>query len=218
MAWQAKDGVFPDQYHLDNIIKVDGSISGCDQGYSGWEELEDGRVFVVNYTDDTAPWNRDASYPPLGISWIRGMYVLSEDLPQPEVRFSLVTASSMTKIHRKPVDNNDAFLSNSGGKPLRLDGARGEYVHGQIVIVPQNQALKRLTWSAEPLCGPGGTTIPLSIRAVGYLRTEEGHWWPDPLLSHLASVDVPVGSCQPLWVTVAIPRGSGRGTMKAKCE
>ena len=79
VSWKAADGVFPDQYQLDHIIEVEATISGCDQGYSGWVELDDGRIFVVNYTDDTARWNCDATYPPLGVSWIRGTYILPSD-------------------------------------------------------------------------------------------------------------------------------------------
>jgi len=80
-GWQAGGDRFPDQYQLDRMVEVDATISGCDQGYSGFVELQDGRILVVNYTDDTARWNCDASYPPLGVSWIRGTYLLPEDRP-----------------------------------------------------------------------------------------------------------------------------------------
>ena len=78
--WNAKGNVFPDQYQLDHLSEIQGTISGTDQGYSGWVELQDGRIFVVNYTDDTARWNCDASGPELGVSWIRGTYILPSDL------------------------------------------------------------------------------------------------------------------------------------------
>lgn len=38
------------------FIEVEASIAGIEQGYSGWVQLDDGRIFVVNYTDDTAAW------------------------------------------------------------------------------------------------------------------------------------------------------------------
>jgi hypothetical protein len=79
-SWRAEDG-FPDQYALDHMVEVDATISGCDQGYSGWARLPDGRIFVLNYTDDGARWNCDAGDPTLGVSWIRGTHVLPEDLP-----------------------------------------------------------------------------------------------------------------------------------------
>ena len=40
----------------------------------------DGRLFVLNYTDDTARWNCDETAPCLGVSWIRGTYVLASDI------------------------------------------------------------------------------------------------------------------------------------------
>jgi len=78
-SWNARDDVFPDQYQLDHIIEIEGTAAGNDQGYSGWVELDDGRIFVVNYTDDTARWNCDTSFPPIGVSWIRGTYMLPSD-------------------------------------------------------------------------------------------------------------------------------------------
>jgi hypothetical protein len=83
-SWSGTKNAFPDQYQLDHILRVEGSIGGVDQGYSGWRQLPDGRVFIVNYTDDTARWNCDASYPPLGVSWIRGSFVPLEDLSRPK--------------------------------------------------------------------------------------------------------------------------------------
>ena len=55
---------------------------GGDQGYSGWVEVADGRIFVVNYTDDTVlNWASKGEdrfeVPP----WIRGTYLLPTDLP-----------------------------------------------------------------------------------------------------------------------------------------
>ncbi len=80
VSWNSADGNFPDQYQLDHVIEVEGSISGCDQGYSGWTQLSDGRILVLNYTDDTARWNCDATFPPLGVSWIRGTYIHPGDV------------------------------------------------------------------------------------------------------------------------------------------
>ncbi|MBM3265477.1 MAG: exo-alpha-sialidase [candidate division Zixibacteria bacterium] len=76
--WDAKRDGIPDQYLLDHIIEIEASPDGLDQGYSGWVELPDGRIFVVNYTDDAAPRN---ATPRLGVCWIRGTFVLPSDLP-----------------------------------------------------------------------------------------------------------------------------------------
>jgi hypothetical protein len=79
-SWVAQRDGFPDQYQLDRVLEVEGSIGG-DQGYSGWTQLTDGRIFVVNYTDDTAPACLSTPKWPTGLPWIRGTYVLPSDLP-----------------------------------------------------------------------------------------------------------------------------------------
>jgi hypothetical protein len=79
VSWSAAGGEFPDQYQLDRLVEINGSIAGWDQGYSGWVQLEDGRILILNYTDDTARWNR--GYPNGGTSWIRGTYVSPDELP-----------------------------------------------------------------------------------------------------------------------------------------
>ena len=80
ISWSAKRDGFPDQYQLDNIIEIDGSIAGMDQGYSGWVLLDDGRIFVVNYTDDTAGAIKP-DYFNLGVPYIRGTFLEISDLP-----------------------------------------------------------------------------------------------------------------------------------------
>jgi hypothetical protein len=78
--WSAgKDG-FPDQYQLDHILEVEASASGHDQGYSGWIQLDDGRVFVVHYTDDTSAASRPNPHN-FGVPWIRGTFLSLADLP-----------------------------------------------------------------------------------------------------------------------------------------
>ena len=61
------------------MLVIDASVFGTDQGYSGWTELPDGRIYCVNYTDDTAP--AGISGITYGRSWIRGTYILPSDLP-----------------------------------------------------------------------------------------------------------------------------------------
>ena len=78
-SWTAKSG-FPDQFQLDNIVEIEASANGYEQGYSGWIQLKDGRIFVVHYTDDSAPVikGRGGEY---GIPWIRGTFLQLSDLP-----------------------------------------------------------------------------------------------------------------------------------------
>jgi len=79
-SWKAGANRFPDQYQLDHIVEVEASTNGYEQGYSGWVQLDDGRVFVVNYTDDSAPVaeGHGSGY---GIPWIRGTFLSRDDLP-----------------------------------------------------------------------------------------------------------------------------------------
>jgi hypothetical protein len=83
ISWSAERDGFPDQYQLDHIVQIEASTTGGDQGYSGWIQLDDGRIFVVNYTDDTAPMVMRDPYDTgmLGITWIRGTYLEPSDLP-----------------------------------------------------------------------------------------------------------------------------------------
>ena len=81
-SWSADRDGFPDQYQLDNIIEVEASVAGLEQGYSGWVQLDDGRIFVVNYTDDTAAASRPNPYH-LGVPWIRGTFLSPSELPAP---------------------------------------------------------------------------------------------------------------------------------------
>ena len=80
ITWSAASGEFPDQYQLDNIVEVGACAVSHDQGYSGWTELEDGRIFVANYTDDTAGPVRPGSGI-FGVAWIRGTFLEPSDLP-----------------------------------------------------------------------------------------------------------------------------------------
>jgi len=79
LSWSAKDG-FPDQYQLDNLIDIDASVSGHEQGYSGWVQLPDGRIFVAHYTDDTSEAGTPNPHQ-FGIPWIRGTFLELADLP-----------------------------------------------------------------------------------------------------------------------------------------
>jgi len=80
ISWSAQSDEFPDQYQLDNIIEVEASVEGHDQGYSGWVELTDGRIMVLAYTDDTALVCHPSGGGRLGISWIRGTYLNQPDI------------------------------------------------------------------------------------------------------------------------------------------
>jgi len=80
LSWVAARDGFPDQYQLDHILEVEASVNGHDQGYSGWIELEDGRLFVVHYTDDTSAASTLNPHH-FGVPWIRGTFIEPADLP-----------------------------------------------------------------------------------------------------------------------------------------
>lgn len=63
------------------MIEIAAAVSH-DLGYPGWTQLHDGRIFAVDYTDDTAPPNRPGSGV-FGRSWIRGTFVELADLGSP---------------------------------------------------------------------------------------------------------------------------------------
>ena len=80
LSWVAARDGFPDQYQLDHMIEIEASASGHDQGYSGWIQLDDGRIFVVHYTDDTSAASRPNPHN-FGVPWIRGTFLELSDLP-----------------------------------------------------------------------------------------------------------------------------------------
>jgi hypothetical protein len=80
LSWRADRDGFPDQYQLDHIIEVEASAAGHDQGYSGWTQLDDGRIFVVHYTDDGSSVSLTNPHS-LGVPWIRGTFLSPDDLP-----------------------------------------------------------------------------------------------------------------------------------------
>ncbi|MFV1967321.1 MAG: sialidase family protein [Pirellulaceae bacterium] len=80
LSWSAEKDGFPDQYQLDHLIEVEASVNGHEQGYSGWIQLPDGRIFVAHYTDDTSEQGKPNPYQ-FGIPWIRGTFLELSDLP-----------------------------------------------------------------------------------------------------------------------------------------
>ena len=80
LSWSAARDGFPDQYQLDHMVEIEASACGHDQGYSGWTQLDDGRIFVVNYTDDGAAASTPNPHN-FGVPWIRGTFLDLADLP-----------------------------------------------------------------------------------------------------------------------------------------
>lgn len=59
--WNAKSGKFPDQFRRDRFVLLDRSatFAAGDSGYSGWTQMPDGRICIVDYTTGV-----DGNYPP----------------------------------------------------------------------------------------------------------------------------------------------------------
>lgn len=79
--WSATRDGLPDQYLLNHVVHVEESVSGGDQGYSGWTQLEHARIFVTAYTDDATPRWRVTDGVTIGGCWIRGTWLSPDDLP-----------------------------------------------------------------------------------------------------------------------------------------
>jgi hypothetical protein len=52
-SWSASFGELPDQYQRDRLIQIHGNTPepGPDHGYSTWIMLDDGRIFLADYTN-----------------------------------------------------------------------------------------------------------------------------------------------------------------------
>ena len=72
--WDARSGEYPDQYQLDHMLELHANTPSAthrpDNGYSSWVELEDGRVFMVDYSNRGDPRTKSHLY---------GVYFSPED-------------------------------------------------------------------------------------------------------------------------------------------
>ena len=113
---------------------------------------------------------------------------------------------------------------------IALGAARGEYEGAQLAVVPLGEDLTNIRVTAGDLTGPAGAVISadaIEVRWVGFVdsRTPRypvdyigGH--PDPLFPMDAvERSVPADALhQPLWVTVAVPRGIPAGVYNGGIE
>lgn len=133
--------------------------------------------------------------------------------------WALGIESSMVKVSYDSLPFNGSF-SNI----INLDGARGESVHAQTVLIPVDNPLKSVRFAISNLTGPKGAVIKPAARVVGFLKTsfqdrypvEYVGWWADPLLDNLKTFDVPQNTQQPVWVSVDIPEDASAGIYTGK--
>ena len=109
-----------------------------------------------------------------------------------------------------------------------LDVARNERESCQLVVMPQEKALKNVRVRLSAFTGPAGTLADdaLSAVAVGFVETkfvprsgsEYVGFWPDPLLAFLDEVDINANEAQPFWIKADIPEGQKAGVYTGKAE
>jgi hypothetical protein len=94
-------------------------------------------------------------------------------------------------------------------KPWREEAARGEFVSLQVVIrseTPIDELTARILDCKFPTSTRFVAYVPVKRKTnVGKARLRDGPCdYPDPLLEN-ASINVPAGQTQPVWITVEIP-------------
>lgn len=126
-------------------------------------------------------------------------------------------ASSMVKV-----------LPRAGAPALRFEPtahvslARNEKEAFQLIVLPLERALRRVTVAAGELRGPRGIlrASAIAVAPVGYVETKtvppygSGHvgWWPDPILEHMQAADIARGDAQAFWVRITAPLTQPPGT------
>ena len=64
--WDAQSGEHPDQYQLDQMLELHANTPSAthrpDNGYSSWVEVEDGRIFMVDYSNRGDPRTKSHLY------------------------------------------------------------------------------------------------------------------------------------------------------------
>ncbi len=110
---------------------------------------------------------------------------------------------------------------------VSVETVRGEYENAQAVVTAGSEDLT-LTLSTEPMTGPDGPRPRLRAAFLGFVPVRKGtpntpdtHLvakppadLPDPILS-AASVTVPAGTNQPVWLIVQTPRTCAPGVYRS---
>jgi hypothetical protein len=131
--------------------------------------------------------------------------------------YGLAVVSGTLKVRPTRFDDlRNRFL----GKEIEMEACRGEYESRQVLVYSPNQALADVHLEASPLRGPQGATIPVSellFAPVGYCPYAVPEdlavhgYWPDPILTFLASFTIRQHDVQALWFRVHVPPGTPPG-------
>ena len=111
---------------------------------------------------------------------------------------------------------------------IEIAAAKGEYEPFQLVVAPKSD-MKNLSVKASALQSDRGGKIPaeaVEVCRVGYVNvttpTDEigcAGEWPDPLPPCDKAFDLRAGDgCQPLWITVHVPRDAKAGDYRGTIE
>ncbi|OAM90831.1 glycoside hydrolase [Termitidicoccus mucosus] len=77
--WRADSQTYPDQFRRDRVVELDLSFF-ADTGYSGWAQMDDGTIVIVDYTNggclDSHTWHHGGARNP----FIRAYVLHEEDL------------------------------------------------------------------------------------------------------------------------------------------
>lgn len=140
-----------------------------------------------------------------------------------EPAYGLACTSSMVKVRPKLITSLQGAAMNM---EIKLSGARGEWVNGQVVLLALEKSLQVESLSVTTLTdNTTGKTIPSSnsmVAPVGFLfndisyEAETHGWWPEPILTFLKQFDIPAGDLQPIWYRAEIPRDTPAGIYRAE--
>jgi len=112
-------------------------------------------------------------------------------------------------------------------RPL-IELARNEAEAIQLVLMPMRDLSGvRVALVGAFVAAGGGTIGPghVSIAPVGYVKTRKPPyrvssvgWWPDPILTDVAAVDLVAHAWQPFWIEVTVPADQPAGIYRGSIE
>ena len=140
----------------------------------------------------------------------------------PSTNLLVGLATSMEKI----LPRGASFDLQPAGK-IEVSLARNEKESFQLVVLPAQSPLHRVTVSAGDLQGPGGVLFQhtnLQCAVVGCVETKKQPpygasqvgWWPDPILDFLGPVEIAVGDLQSFWIRARAPKDQPPGVYRGR--
>ncbi len=131
------------------------------------------------------------------------------------------TLSPMVKVRK------DFLLPAKLKREIKMSAAKGESESGQIVLASWNKPVRTIRVKVSDIINSqdGHTKIRrenIHIYKVCYVYAYQTcrpefpiGWYPDPLV-RFEAFDMPAYDCQPIWLTVDVPRNAKAGIYKGK--